>query len=154
MSERGHDPAPMDAGDHQRLVRAAVELACESARTGGGPFGALVARAGTVLATGTNRVTVDADPTAHAEVVAIRAAARALASHDLSGCVLYASCEPCPMCWGAVQWSRIEAVWYAADREQAAAAGFDDRRFHDDLARPPQLRTVSAAHSRSLERPA
>jgi tRNA(Arg) A34 adenosine deaminase TadA len=103
---------------------------------GGGPFGALVARAGRVIARGTNRVTLDHDPTAHAEVVALRAAARALGSHDLSGCVLFASCEPCPMCSCAARWARIDALVHAADRHQAAEAGFDDLRFHEELSRP------------------
>ena len=144
----------MEEQDDERLLRRAIELACASARDGGGPFGAVVARAGRVVATGTNRVTAERDPTAHAEVVAIRAAARELGRHDLEGCVLYASCEPCPMCWGAIQWARLEAVCFAADREDAAAAGFDDRRFHAELAGPsaersPPARRLLAAEGRA-----
>jgi tRNA(Arg) A34 adenosine deaminase TadA len=131
----------MDPRDDERLLREAIALACGSAAGDGGPFGAVVARDGVVVARGTNRVTADHDPTAHAEVVALRAAARALGTHDLTGCVLYASCEPCPMCRGAAQWARVAEVVYAADRAEAAAAGFDDRRFHDELARPARERT-------------
>jgi len=134
----------MGRGDDERLLRLAIALACASAAAGGGPFGAVVARAGEVVARGANRVTLEHDPTAHAELVALRAAARALATHDLSGCVLYSSCEPCPMCWGAVQWARLDAVVYAADRGDAAAAGFDDRRFHEELLRPPGERRPGA----------
>jgi guanine deaminase len=108
----------------------AVRLAVDSATSGGGPFGAVVVGPdGTVLATGTNRVVPDRDPTAHAEIVALRAAGRA----DLSGCVLYASCHPCPMCMAASWWARVERVVYAAEPEDAAAAGFDDRRFWDAI---------------------
>jgi tRNA(Arg) A34 adenosine deaminase TadA len=127
--------------DDERLLREAIALACESAAGGGGPFGAVVARDGEVLGRGTNRVTADHDPTAHAEIVALRAAARALGSHDLTGCVLYASCEPCPMCRGAAQWARIARIVHAADRGDAAAAGFDDRRFHEELEGPADRRT-------------
>jgi len=134
----------VDPREDERLLREAIALARESAAGDGGPFGAVVARDGVVVARGTNRVTADHDPTAHAEVVALRAAARALATHDLSGCVLYASCEPCPMCRGAAQWARVDAIVYAADRADAAAAGFDDRRFHDELARPERERTPPA----------
>ena len=134
----------MDAGRDEGFLREAIALARRSVAEGGGPFGALVARDGRVVAGGTNRVTLERDPTAHAEVVAIRAACRALGTHDLSGCVLYASCEPCPMCLGAAQWARLEEVVHAADRAQAAAAGFDDQRFHAELARAPAERSLRA----------
>lgn len=109
----------------------AVRLATDNVRAGGGPFGALVARDGELVATGTNRVTLDLDPTAHAEITAIRAACRQLGSFSLRECVLVASCEPCPMCLATALWSRLDAVHYVADRDDAAAAGFDDRAFHD-----------------------
>lgn len=125
----------MDAAPDPLLE--ALELARRSAREGGGPFGAVVVRDGRVLGRGHNRVTLDRDPTAHAEVVALRAAARALGSHDLSGAVLYSSCEPCPMCRGAILWARIARVEFAADRHAAAAAGFDDAAFYTEFAAPP-----------------
>ncbi len=129
------------AGDGE-LLRQAVELARRAVREGGGPFGAVVAREGRVLGLGTNRVVEERDPSAHAELLAIRAACRALSTHDLSGCVIYSSCEPCPMCLGAILWSRLDRLVYAADRDDAAAAGFDDRRFHEELDRPRDARSL------------
>ena len=114
----------------------AVRMATDNVRSGGGPFGALVARGGELIATGTNRVTTDLDPSAHAEITAIRAACRELGTFSLRGCVLVTSCEPCPMCLGAALWSRVDGVHYAADREDAALAGFDDRAFHDLFSDP------------------
>lgn len=121
-------------------VEHACRLAEESVVAGGGPFGAVVVRRGEVVATGANRVTVDLDPTAHAEVVALRAAGSALGTHDLRGCTLYASCHPCPMCLASAWWARVDRVVYAATIDAAAAAGFDDRRFWAgiaDLSRAP-----------------
>jgi tRNA(Arg) A34 adenosine deaminase TadA len=112
----------------------AVRLAVASATSGGGPFGAVVVGpGGSLLATGTNQVVPACDATAHAEVVALRAAGAALATPDLSGCVVYASCHPCPMCMAASWWARVERVVYAAEPEDAAAAGFDDRRFWEAM---------------------
>jgi len=129
-----HDPA---------LMRRALDLALDAVRSGtGGPFGALVVRDGHVVATGQNRVTSTNDPTAHAEIVAIRAACRQLESFHLQGCVLYASCEPCPMCLAAALWARVDAVYYAGTREDAARAGFDDARFHRELAAPSGERSL------------
>ncbi len=108
----------------------AVDLAVANVRRAGGPFGAVVVRDGIVLGEGTNRVTADLDPTAHAEVVAIRAACRALGAFALPGATVYASCEPCPLCLTASLWARVDAVVFAADRNDAAAAGFDDAAFH------------------------
>lgn len=115
--------------DH--FLSRAVELAVSSVAEGGGPFGALLVRASEVVATGQNRVTRDLDPTAHAEVVAIRRACRTLGDFSLAGCVLYASCEPCPLCLASALWARIDRVVYAADRDDAARGGFDDRAFYD-----------------------
>jgi tRNA(Arg) A34 adenosine deaminase TadA len=108
----------------------------------GGPFGAVVVRKGVVVGRGRNRVLADRDPTAHAEVVALREAARALGTHDLRGCEVFASCEPCPMCYGALHWARVDRVTYANAREDAAAIGFDDARLHDELARPTAARSL------------
>ncbi|HED66617.1 MAG TPA: nucleoside deaminase [Planctomycetes bacterium] len=116
-----------------RFLEEALRLAEESADSGGGPFGAVVVRDGEIVARGANRVLADLDPSAHAEVVALRGAARALGTHDLSGTILYASCEPCPMCLGASLWARVDMIVFAADRRDAAAAGFDDERFYRAL---------------------
>lgn len=119
----------------QLWLEQAVDLAVENVAAGGGPFGALVVREGVVLATGQNRVTRDLDPTAHAEVNAIRAACRTLRDFSLAGCTLYTSCEPCPLCVSASLWARIDRVVYAADRHDAARGGFDDRAFYELFAR-------------------
>jgi tRNA(Arg) A34 adenosine deaminase TadA len=125
------------------LMRRAIGLALEAVESGrGGPFGAVVARDGQVLATGGNLVTSTSDPTAHAEVVAIRAACAALGSHELRGCEIYASCEPCPMCLGAAHWARVDRVWFGATRDDAAAAGFDDALLYQELALPREARRM------------
>ena len=116
--------------DDRTWLDRAVDLATENVRQDGGPFGAVVVRDGVVLGEGANRVTADLDPTAHAEVVAIRAACGAAGDFALPGAVVYASCEPCPLCLTASLWARVDAVVFAADRHQAAAAGFDDAAFH------------------------
>jgi guanine deaminase len=112
--------------EDETLLRLAVTLAEANVKAGGGPFGAVIANANGIVATGVNRVTVRPDPTAHAEVEAIRAAAEELGRFDLTGCVLYASCEPCPMCAAAAHWARVDRVVYAATSQHAADAGFDD----------------------------
>lgn len=109
----------------------AVMLATNSVDNGGGPFGALIARDGEIITTGTNLVTVNLDPTAHAEVTAIRNACQELNTFSLQGCVLVSSCEPCPMCMASALWARLDSVLYAADRDDAAFAGFDDRAFYE-----------------------
>jgi guanine deaminase len=125
------------------LLREAIELGVRSASGEGGPFGALVAQdGGRVVGRGTNRVVSEGDPTLHAEVVAIREACRTLGTHDLSGTVLYASCEPCPMCFGAAWWARVDRIVHAASRADAAGAGFDDAAIHADVARPPDQREL------------
>ena len=115
----------------------AVALAAQNVADGGGPFGALVVRDGELLATGTNQVTPTLDPTAHAEVVAIRAACKTLDSFRLDGCLLVSSCEPCPMCFASALWARVERVVFAADRYDAAKAGFDDRAFYEVFQNEP-----------------
>lgn len=133
------------ADDMQHLQRA-IELAGRSVNDGGGPFGAVVVRNDVIVAEGVNRVTATNDPTAHAEVVAIREACSRLQTFDLSGCVLYAGCEPCPMCLGAAYWARVDAVVFAATQTDAAAAGFDDERIHRELALPMESRTLPFRH--------
>lgn len=121
--------------DDERWLGEAVTLATANVAEGGGPFGALVVRDGRLLATGQNRVTRDNDPTAHAEVQAIRAACRAIGDFTLPGATIYSSCEPCPLCLAAAHWSRVGRIVYAADRHDAARAGFDDSEFYDLFAR-------------------
>ena len=133
------------AADDAHLA-AAVELATANVAEGGGPFGAVVVLGGRVVATGQNRVTRDDDPTAHAEVVAIRRACTALGSFSLAGAVLYSSCEPCPMCMTAALWARVARVVYAADRHDAARGGFDDLEFYDELARDRSTWTTPVEH--------
>ncbi|MCU1438173.1 MAG: cytosine deaminase [Naasia sp.] len=120
----------MTAADGAWLAHA-VDLAVANVDDGGGPFGALIVRDGALLATGQNRVTRDLDPTAHAEVQAIRAACFAVGDFALPGSTLYTSCEPCPLCLSAALWARIDRIVYAADRHDAARGGFDDREFYE-----------------------
>ncbi|MBO0841959.1 MAG: nucleoside deaminase [Nocardioides sp.] len=108
-----------------------VALAVRNVTNGGGPFGAIILRDGILLGTGQNRVTRDLDPSAHAEIVAIRSACQELGSFSLAGCTLYTSCEPCPMCLATGLWARLDRVVYAADRDDAAKGGFDDRAFYE-----------------------
>jgi tRNA(Arg) A34 adenosine deaminase TadA len=110
----------------------------------GGPFGAVVVRDGSVIAEGWNRVTSSADPTAHAEIVAIREACRRLGTFTLAGCEIYTSCEPCPMCLGAILWARLDRLYYANDRDDAARIGFDDDAFYREAALPPNVRALPA----------
>lgn len=139
-----HSRAALDATS---FLKQAIELAVRNVADGGGPFGAVVVTPDGRVHEGVNRVTRDNDPTAHAEVVAIRAAAAASATFDLSGAVLYTSCEPCPLCLSAALWARIDRVYFAADRYGAAAAGFDDAVFYDyfDGTRPELLPVAQAA---------
>ena len=120
-----------------RFMRMAIEMAIDNVNSGrGGPFAAVIVKDGEVVATGTNLVTSTNDPTAHAEVTAIREACRKLGSFQLSGCDVYTTCEPCPMCLGAIYWARPARVFYAATRADAADAGFDDSMIYDELERP------------------
>jgi tRNA(Arg) A34 adenosine deaminase TadA len=128
---------------HNRFMQRAIELAIENVNAHrGGPFGAVVVRAGAILAEGTNLVISTLDPTAHAEIIAIRAACRVLASFQLDGCEIYTSCEPCPMCLGAIYWARPACIYYAGTRQDAAAAGFDDALIYDQLQVPPAERRI------------
>lgn len=124
-------------------MEEAIRLAVENAKAGlGGPFGAVIVKDDEMIASGVNRVTSANDPTAHAEVVAIRAACRQLASFQLTGCELYTSCEPCPMCLGAIFWARPARFYYACTREDAARSGFDDAHIYDELNWPPGERSI------------
>lgn len=123
------------------LMRRAIALSEESVKNGGGPFGAVIARNGEIVAEASNRVTLDHDPTAHAEVSAIRLAAQRLGTFNLSGCDIYTSCEPCPMCLGAIYWARLDNIYYANNRKDAAHIGFDDDFIYNELALNPTERT-------------
>jgi guanine deaminase len=125
------------------FMREAIERAVENVRSGrGGPFGAIVVKDGRVIATGTNLVTAANDPTAHAEVNAIREACRALGTFQLAGCEIYTSCEPCPMCLGAIYWARPDRVYFAATASDAAEAGFDDSFIYEELKHPHRERRI------------
>ncbi|MEO8648217.1 MAG: nucleoside deaminase [Acidobacteriota bacterium] len=130
----------------KRFMTRAIELAREGVKANrGGPFGCVIVKDGQIVGEGSNKVTSANDPTAHAEIVAIRAACETLKTFSLEGCVLYTSCEPCPMCLGAIYWSRLSGLFAAATREDAAAAGFDDEYFYDELEKPPGERNLKMA---------
>ena len=125
------------------LMRRAIELSLENVRGGkGGPFAALVVRDGQIVASGTNLVTSTFDPTAHAEIVAIRAACRAIAAFQLTGCEIYTTCEPCPMCMGAIYWARPSKVYYGNTHADAAKIGFDDSFIYQQLRLPQPERAI------------
>ncbi len=138
----------MKNGDaaHRAHLLHAVRLARQHISSGlGGPFGAVIVRDGRVIAEGWNEVTSSNDPTAHAEVVAIRRACAAVGDFRLKGAIIYSSCEPCPMCLAAIYWSRLDAVYFASDRRQAAAAGFDDALLYDEIFRPATERRMRSS---------
>lgn len=122
------------------LMRRAIELSENSVRNGGGPFGAVIAKDGEIIAEGSNKVTINNDPTAHAEVCAIRNACKILNTFELANCVIYTSCEPCPMCLGAIYWARLSKIFYANDRKDAAEIGFDDDFIYEEISIEPQYR--------------
>ena len=125
------------------FMRQAIQLATDNVTSGsGGPFGAVVVKEGKVIATGANQVTTINDPTAHAEVVALRNACQALGTFKLDGCELYTSCEPCPMCLAAIYWARCKAIYFGASAQDAARAGFDDEFLYAELKKPMTERTM------------
>lgn len=128
--------------EDERFMQMAIELSKESVATGGGPFGAVIVRDGEVIATGTNRVTVTCDPTAHAEVSAIRAACSKIGDFRLTGCTVYSSCEPCPMCLSALYWAGVERIFYGNTKEDAKAIDFDDSFIYDQIALPYTERSI------------
>ncbi|MGL4810702.1 MAG: nucleoside deaminase [Beijerinckiaceae bacterium] len=136
-----------DTDTHRRFLRlaAAVSRANMEANTGG-PFGAVIVKDGVVIAEAGTEVTSALDPTAHAEVVAIRRACQAVGDFSLAGATIYASCEPCPMCLAAIYWARLDAVYYANDRDEAAAIGFDDALIYREVPLPPGERSLPAVH--------
>jgi guanine deaminase len=136
---------------HQVFLKQAVDLAAENVAQGGGPFGALVVKNQHIIAASGNRVSANQDPTAHAEILAIRAACLELQDFQLTECILYTSCEPCPMCLGAIYWARLASVYYACSREQASAVGFDDSFIYQEIAKPPIERHI-VMHSLPVEK--
>ncbi len=125
------------------FLREAICLSIEKMEANeGGPFGAIVVRNGEIVGRGWNRVTSTNDPTAHAEVVAIRDACSRLKTFSLAGCEIYSSCEPCPLCLAAIYWSRLDHIYYAATCDDAAAAGFDDRHFYREVSKPTGERAI------------
>jgi len=140
----GHSPESVPSpSSPNTYLREAIEMAVQNVTTGqGGPFAALVVQDDEIIGRGTNVVTTINDPTAHAEVTAIRRACDAQNDFELTGCTLYATCEPCPMCLGAAYWARLDRVYYAASREDAAAAGFDDDHIYEELTKPPEDRRI------------
>jgi guanine deaminase len=140
--------------DRDKFIYKTIDLALENVKSGqGGPFGALVVKDGQIIATGVNQVTLTFDPTAHAEVVAIRKACNAIGNFELTGCEIYCSCEPCPMCLGAIYWARPAKVFFAATASAAADAGFDDSFIKDQIRLPyvqQQLPIAQIVHKESL----
>ena len=131
----------------ESFMQRAVELSRTQMRAGlGGPFGAVIVRDGRIIAEGCNQVTSANDPTAHAEIVAIRAACRVLGTFVLAGCDLYTSCEPCPMCLAAIYWAHLDRVYYANDRADAARIGFDDESLYREVAMPIEARSLPLVH--------
>lgn len=124
----------------KELMRRAIQLAVDNVAAGGGPFGAVIAKDGEIVAEGVNRVTPNHDPTAHAEVSAIRAACAKLKTFDLSGYEIYTSCEPCPMCLGAIYWAHLDRIYYGANQHDAATINFDDAFIYRELAVPVEER--------------
>ncbi len=126
--------------NQKELMRRAIALSEESVLKGGGPFGAVIVRDNEIIAETSNSITIDNDPTAHAEVNAIRKATKKLGTFDLTGCDIYTSCEPCPMCLGAIYWARLDRIFYANNRKDAARIGFDDDFIYQEIALTPEHR--------------
>lgn len=136
----------MNSDQDQLYLDQAIDLAKQSVELGGGPFGAIIVMHDDIIGRGQNRVTLTNDPTAHAEVIAIRSACDHIGHFDLRGSTLYASCEPCPMCYAAIYWSRIQRIVFAATGADASKAGFDDRRIATEICQPYDQRSISVEH--------
>ena len=139
---------------HTHFMRRAIELSLINQDHNGGPFGAVIVKDGAIVGEGGNRVTASHDPTAHAEIVAIRDACAKLNTFNLAGCSIYTSCEPCPMCLAAIYWARIEKIYYANTKDDAAAIGFDDAHIYRELSLDPAQRQLPAKqllHAEGLE---
>jgi tRNA(Arg) A34 adenosine deaminase TadA len=137
---------------NEKFMRKAIALSEKNIENGGGPFGAVIVKDGKIIATGCNRVTCNNDPTAHAEVTAIRNACKKTGNFNLEGCEIYSSCEPCPMCLSAIYWAHISKLYYGNTKKDAAKIGFDDSFIYDELEKSPAKRTIPA--SQHLEKEA
>ena len=126
----------------KKFMQKAIELSVENVKNGGGPFGAVIVKEGKIISEGANRVTVDNDPTAHAEISAIRQAAKKLNTFNLSSCEIYTSCEPCPMCLSAIYWAHIEKIYFGNTKTDAKEIGFDDSFIYDELKLNPADRKI------------
>lgn len=132
---------------HEHFLQQAIDLACNNvSNDNGGPYGAIIVKNDQIIAGSGNRVTPNLDPTAHAEVMAIRQACQVLGDFKLNDCILYTSCEPCPMCLGAIYWARLAKVYYACNRFDAATAGFDDKFIYEEIAKEPLHRSIVMQH--------
>ena len=129
---------------NKKFMRKAIALSLRNIVNGGGPFGAVIVKDGKIVSTGVNRVTTSTDPTAHAEINAIRKAAKKLGTFDLSGCEIYTSCEPCPMCLGAVYWARLDKMYYGNTKTDAKKIGFDDSFIYDEIELKPENRRLQS----------
>jgi len=128
--------------DKMKFMRKAIALSIENIKNGGGPFGAVIVKDGKMIASGVNRVITNTDPTAHAEVIAIRKASKKLKTFDLTGCEIYTSCEPCPMCLGAVYWAHLDKLYYGNTKTDAGNIGFDDSFIYDEIELKPENRRL------------
>jgi len=129
------------------FLQQAIDLAIDSAKNNGGPFGAVIVKDGKIIGTGHNQVTENCDPSAHAEIMAIRAACKTINDYQLTDCVIYSSCEPCPMCMSAIYWAHIPELVFAATAADAAKAGFDDQFIVNELAKPYTARSMNIQHT-------
>ncbi|HZK68335.1 MAG TPA: nucleoside deaminase [Paludibacter sp.] len=127
---------------NKKFMRKAIALSIQNIQKGGGPFGAVIVKNGKVIASGVNRVTMTTDPTAHAEITAIRKASRKLGTFDLAGCDIYTSCEPCPMCLGAIYWAHLDKMYYGNTKSDAKSIGFDDSFIYDEIELKPEKRRL------------
>src|SRR6056297_628315 len=132
--------------NNEEFMREAVKLSLKNINEGGGPFGAVIVKDGEIIAKGTNRVTANNDPTAHAEINAIREATQKLGTFDLSGCQIYSSCEPCPMCLGAIYWARLDKIYFANTKIDARDIDFDDSFIYEELEKPIEKRKIPTTH--------
>lgn len=132
---------------HRQFLHQTIDLATQNVKEAdGGPYGAVIVKNNEIIASSGNRVTPNLDPTAHAEIMAIRHACQSLQDFQLTGCTLYTSCEPCPMCLGAIYWARLERVFFASTRFDAAKSGFDDAFIYEEIAKPPEQRRIPMQH--------
>jgi guanine deaminase len=137
--------------NNQKFMRKAIALSIENTHKGGGPFGAIIVKEGKIISSGVNRVTSNTDPTAHAEIIAIRKASKKLGTFDLSGCEMYSSCEPCPMCLGAIYWAHLDKLYYGNTKIDAKNIGFDDSFIYDEIELKPQKRKLKSVQLLSDE---